>query len=148
GPAEALADERTGGFGSFGPGHGFLVVADAPAKAADRDGEVRILGDSVGGDAAGCFDRFFAPRTERPRNYRNAVQQIESALFHVLAGDVFEGLPAGEPAGTVADFHVTGYGGQTGIGEVAHEFADRIGLDFGVGVDGDEKFGIGFGHRA
>ena len=98
GPAEALANELAGGFGRFGPGDGFFVVADAPAEAANRDGEVGIFGDSVGGDAAGGGDRFLAPRAERAGHDRDAIQQIESALLHVLAGDVFERLPAREPA--------------------------------------------------
>ena len=147
GPAEALANELAGGFGGFGPGDGFFVVADAPAEAADRDGEVGVFGDGVGGDAAGGGDGFFAPSAERAGNDRDAIQKIERALLHILAGDVFERLPAREPARAIADFHVAGDGAEFGIGEVAHEFADGVGLDFGVGVDGDDDFGVGFGHR-
>src|ERR1700722_7194412 len=33
GPTETLADELARGLGSFGPGDGFFVVADAPAEA-------------------------------------------------------------------------------------------------------------------
>src|ERR1700751_3309728 len=29
---------------------------------------------------------------------------------------------------------------------MTHEFADGVGLDFGVGVDGDDDFGVRFGH--
>ena len=73
--------------------------------------------------------------------------KIERALLHILAGDVFERLPAREPARAVADFHVAGDGAKLRIGKMAHEFADGIGLDFGVGVDGDDDFGVRFGHR-
>jgi len=45
-----------------------------------------------------------APRA--PGTTGDAVQKMEGALLHVLAGDVLERLPAREPAGTVADFHV------------------------------------------
>ena len=136
-----------GGFRRFGPGDGFFVVADAPAEAANRDGEVGVFGDGVGGDSAGGCDGFFAPGAERAGNHGDAIEQIESALLHILTGDVFERLPAGEPARAVADFYVAGDGAEFRIGEMAHEFADRVGLDFGVGVDGDDDFGVGFGHR-
>src|SRR5579871_2422888 len=98
GPPETLANQLAGGFGSFGPGDSFFVVADAPAEAADRDGEVSVFGDRVRCDAAGGRDRFLAPSAERARHNGDAIQQIEGALLHVLAGDVFERLPACEPA--------------------------------------------------
>ena len=75
GPTEALADELAGGFGRFGPGDGFFVVADVPAEAADGDGEVGVFRDGVGSNAAGGCDRFFAPGAERAGNDRNAIQQ-------------------------------------------------------------------------
>src|SRR5260370_15325533 len=37
GPAETLADQLAGCFGSFGPGDSLFVVADAPAEAPDRN---------------------------------------------------------------------------------------------------------------
>src|SRR5580704_6272199 len=81
------------------------------------------------------------PRAERAGNNGNAIQQIKSALLHVLAGDVFERLPTREPARTIADFDVAGDRAKLRIGEVAHELADCGGFDFGVRVDGDDDFG-------
>src|SRR4029077_38536 len=92
-PPEALADKRARGFGSFGPGDSFFVVADAPAEAADGDGEIGIFSNRVGGDSTGGFDCLLAPRAERTGNDGDAVEKIESALFHVLASDVLERLP-------------------------------------------------------
>ena len=125
----------------------FFVVADVPAEAADGDGEVGVFSDGISSNAASGGDRFFAPSAERAWHDRDAIEQIERALLHILAGDVFERLPAGEPARAIADFHVAGHGAEFGIGEVADEFADGVGLDFGVGVNGDDDFGVGFGHR-
>ena len=90
-------------------------------------------------------DRFGAPRAQRAGDDGNAIQQIEGALFEILAGHVFERLPAREPADAVSDLHVAGDGADPGIDEVPHEFAHRVGLDRGVGVDGDEDAAGSFG---
>src|ERR1700676_192584 len=137
GPAETLADELAGSFRSIGPGDGFFVVGNAPAEAANGDGQVGVFGDGVRGDAAGGLDSGFAPGAESTGDDGDAIEQIESALFHVLAGDVFESLPASEPAGAVADFDVASDGGSFGIGEMAEQL--------GVGVDGDDDFGFRVG---
>src|SRR5258708_3106360 len=142
GPAEALADELPGCFRRFGPGDGLFIVGDAPTETADGDGQVGVLGNRVRGDAARGIDGLFAPGTERAGHNGDAIQEVEGALLHVLAGDVFERLPAREPARTVADLHVAGDGANLGIGEMANEFADRVRFDFGVGVDGHDNFGV------
>ncbi len=107
---EPLTDQDAGRFRSFGPRDGFLFVIDVPAEAADSDGEVGVFGHGVCGDAASVFDGFFAPRAQSAGDDGDAVKQIEGTLLHILAGDVFESLPAGEPAGAVADFYVASYG--------------------------------------
>ena len=62
-----------------------------------------------------ALDGFGAPGAQRAGNHGNAVEQIEGALFQVLAGDVFERLPAGEPAVAIADFDVAGDGAHARI---------------------------------
>src|SRR6266850_2522845 len=146
GPAEPLANQLAGSIRRFGPGDGFLVVADAPAEAANGDGEVGVFGHGVRGNAAGGFDGFLAPRAERSGNDGDAIEEIEGALLHVLAGNVFERLPAGEPAGAIANLNVAGDGANGGIRKVTDQFADGVGFDFGVRVDGDDNFGIRLGH--
>src|SRR5579859_3630183 len=106
GPAESLANKDAGSLRRFGPGDGFFFVVNVPAEATNGDGEVGVFGDGVRGDSSGGFDGFCAPGAQRAGNYGDAVEQIEGAFFHVLAGDVFEGLPAGEPARAVAHFYV------------------------------------------
>src|SRR5438445_3247571 len=108
GPAEPLANEHAGRFGGFRPGDGFFVVINMPAEAAYGDGEVGIFGYGVRGDSSGGFDGFSAPGTQCAGDYGDAVEQVEGALFHVLAGDVLERLPAREPARAVADFDIAG----------------------------------------
>ena len=69
---------------------------------------------------------FGAPRAHAPGHHRNAIQQIERALFQVLAGDVFERLPAREPAIAVAHLHVAGHRADLGIGEMPHQARNRV----------------------
>src|SRR5260370_28277489 len=146
GPAETLADELPGSFRSFGPGDGLFVVADAPAETADSNGQIGVFGDGVRGDATRGFDGFCAPGTERSRHNRNAIQQVKRAFLNVLAGDVLERLPAGEPARAVADLHVARDGANLRIRKVTDQFADGIRFDFRVRVDGYHNFGVRQGH--
>src|SRR6266567_8835771 len=124
GPAEALADELPRRFGSLGPGDGLFVVADAPPEAADSDSQIGVFGHGVRSDATGGFNGFLAPSPERAWDDCDAVQKVKRALFHVLAGDVFERLPACEPARAIAHLDVAGYRAKLGIGKMAKQFAD------------------------
>ena len=141
GPAESLANQSAGRFRSFGPGDGFFVITDAPAQAANPDGQVGVFRHGIRGDAARGFDGLFAPCAQRAGDNRDAIQKIEGALLHILAGDVFERLPAREPARAIADFDVAGDSANGWIGKMAQQFADGVRLDFGIGVDGDDDFG-------
>ena len=85
-----------------------------------------------------------APRAHGAGHHRNAIQQIESALFQILAGDVFERLPAREPAIAVHHFHVAGDGAHLGVGEMAHEARNRFGIHDGIGINGNNNFAGGF----
>src|SRR5258707_7248754 len=119
-----------------------------PTEPADADGKVGVFGYGVRVDASRGFDGFLAPSTQRAGDHGDAVEQIESALLHILAGDVLESLPTGQPERTVADFHVAGDRAYFFVGEMAQELADGVGLDFGVGVDGDDDFRFCFAERA
>src|SRR6266436_260078 len=146
GPAETLADQLAGRFRSFRPGNGFFVVADAPAEAADGDGQIGVFGDGVRRDATRGFDGLLAPSAQRAGYDGNAIQQVEGALLHVLAGDVLQRLPARKPARAVADLDVAGDGANLGIGEMANELADGVRFDFRVRVDGHHNVGVRQGH--
>src|SRR4029077_5704389 len=98
GPAESLADQCLHGVGDFGAADGVLVVNNLPAIAADGERQVGIFSNRVAGEAAVAAKQVGAPRADGAGNNGDAIQQVKSALFKVLAGDVFERLPAGEPA--------------------------------------------------
>ena len=91
-----------------------------------------------GAEAAAVVDRFGAPGAQRAGNNRNAIQQIEGALFQILAGDVFERLPAREPTDPVSDFHISRDRANPGVDEMADEFADGVGLNRSIRIDGDD----------
>ena len=145
-PAKALADELAGGIGSFRPSDGLFVVANAPANPADGNGQVGVFGHGVRGDPAGGFDGLLAPGAESARNHGDAIEKIKGAFFHVLAGDVFERLPARQPARTIADLDVARDRAHGGIAEMPDQLANGIGFDFCIRVDGHHDFRLRLRH--
>ena len=144
-PAETLADQRGGRFRRVGPAYGLFFIINFPAGAANRDGQVRIFGHRIGAEAAAFVDGFGAPCAQRAGDYRNAIQQVERALFQILTRDIFERLPTREPADSIPDFYVSGNRADAGIHKVPHEFRYRVRLDGGIRIDGDENAAGGFG---
>src|SRR5487761_462597 len=144
-PAETLANQGFDRVGDFGVTDGVFVIENFPAVAANGEGEVSVFGDGVSRKAAARAHGFGAPGADGAGNHGNAIQQIESALFEILAGDVFQGLPAREPAIAIHDFNVAGDGSHAGAGEMADESRNGVGVDDGVGVNGDDDFARGFG---
>src|SRR5665213_3438332 len=139
GPPEALANKSRRRFRRVRPANRFLFVVNLPARAANRNGQVRIFGHRIRAEAARIVDGFRAPRAECSGNHRNAIQQIERALFQILTGHIFQCLPAREPADAIAYFYVSGYRADARIHEVADKLADRVWLNRGVGVDRHEN---------
>ena len=142
GPAEALAHEAVGVGGRFGEGEGHVFVFDAVAEAQQGHGEVGVFGDGIDVVAAGFADGGDAPCADGSGDDADGAENVEGAAFKILAGDVFEGLPAGPEIHAVADFGVAGHGSDFGIDEVRDEAGDGVWSDDGVGVDADENFGV------
>ena len=93
-PAEALAHEAAGVDGRLSKSKGPVFVVDAEALFKEVHGEVGVFGHGVERIAAGGFDGRGAPRADGAGNDGDDVEEVEGAAFEVLAGDVFEGLPA------------------------------------------------------
>src|SRR5208282_4572770 len=87
-------------------------------------------------------NRHDAPGSNRARHHAYRAQSIERSALEILAGDVFEGLPARPEIYPVADLGIAGHGGNFRIEEMRHEAGDGIGSDDGIGVNADEEFGI------
>ena len=64
----------------------------------------------LSGIAAGGLDGRGAPCADGAGNDGDDVEEVEGAALEVLAGDVFEGLPAGPQIDAVADLGVAGHG--------------------------------------
>ena len=123
--------------GRFSEGQRAVFVVDFEALFEQVHGEVGVFGDGVERIAAGGFDGRGAPCADGSGNDGDDVEEVEGAALEVLAGDVFEGLPAGPEIDAVADLGVAGHGADARILEVGNELGDGVGGDHGVGVDAD-----------
>src|SRR5258708_7830009 len=84
------------------------VVQDTPACPANLPGKIRILGESIRRVAAHLIDGRSPPRSNRSRNHRNAIQQVISSTVEVLAGDIFQRLPAGQDVMGIPNMNAAG----------------------------------------
>ncbi len=82
--------------------------------------QIGVFRNGVGAESTGVVDRFGAPSAQCAGNHRDAIQQIECALFQVLASHIFKRLPAREPADAVSDFHISGDGAYARVGKMPH----------------------------
>ena len=137
GPAEALAHEAVHVDRGLGEGEGLVLVDDGVALLEEVHGEVGVFGDGVGVVAAAGLDGGGAPGADGSGDDHDDVEEVQGAALEVLAGDVFEGLPAGPEVDAVADLGVAGDGADVGVGEVADEAVDGVVGDDAVGVDAD-----------
>jgi hypothetical protein len=147
-PAETLLAQRAQGFGGLGPGHGVLVIGDLPAFALDRDGQVLILGQRVFRVAAHVIERLATPCPHRAGHDHDRVEAGERAALDVLRGHIFDRLPAGDEVDPVADFGIARHRADFRLLEPAHELADGLRLELGIGVEGDDDFPVGSGKGA
>ena len=90
-------------------------------------------------EAAGLAHRRDAPRADRSRHHADRAHGIQRAALEVLAGDVFQRLPARPEIDAVADFGIAGNGADFRIQEVRHQMRDGVVRDDRVGVDADEN---------
>src|SRR5258708_3894586 len=146
-PAETLANQCRRGLWSICPANCFLLIINFPSGSANRDGQVGVFGDRIGAESAAIVDCFGAPSAQRARNNRNAIKEIEGALFQILTGYVLKRLPARKPADAISNFHVPGYRANPGINEVANQFAYGIGFDRSIRIDGDDDAARGLRQR-
>src|SRR4029077_2273360 len=93
--------------------------------------------------AAGLPYHFGTPRSECAGDHGYGSEQVEGAALEVLAGDVFEGLPARPDVYPISYFGIAGYGADGLVCKMGDQAADRFAGDHGVGVDADVEV---FGH--
>ena len=138
GPAETLAHQGVRVGGRLGVGERHVFVFDAISQAQQGHGEVGVFGDGVNVVSAGLAHCRNAPGADRARHHADRAQHVESAALEVLAGDVFQSLPARPEIHPIANLRIARDGADFGIDEMRHQSRDRILRDDGVGVDADE----------
>src|SRR5208282_4495827 len=141
-PAKALAHERVGTGRSLGEGEGQVFVFHAIAVAQERHSQIGVFGDGVHVVAARFADRRGTPGADRARHHAHRAHGIERSPLKILAGDVFERLPARPEVHAVPNLGVAGHGRNFRIEEVGHEAGDGIRGNNGIGIDANEEFGI------
>ena len=142
GPAKALAHERIRARRSFGKSERLIFVLHSVPVAQQRHRQIGILGNRVHMVASGFADCFHPPCPDGSRHHADRAHGIERTPFKILAGDVFERLPAGPEIHPVADLRIPRHGGNLRIEEMGHKAMDRIGRNNGIGIDADENFRI------
>src|SRR5208282_4684487 len=86
--------------------------------------------------------RRHTPGADRARHHAYRTHGVERSPLEILAGDVFQCLPARPQVDAVADLGIAGHGCNFGIEKVRYEPRDRIGSNNCIGIDTDEDLGI------
>src|ERR1035437_10927028 len=94
-PAEALPHERVGSGWSLGEGERPVFVLHAIAVAQQSHGEIGVFGYGIHVVTAGFANGRYAPGSNGARAPAYRAPGVERAPLEILAGAVFEGLPAG-----------------------------------------------------
>ena len=121
GPAEALTHEAVGIDGRLGEGERLIFVNDLVSLLEQVHGEVGIFRNGIDGVAAACEHGRRCASADGSGNHGDDIEEIERAAFEVLAGDVFESLPACPQIDAVADLGISCDGSYLRVGEVRHQ---------------------------
>ena len=141
-PAKTLAHQAIRVDRRFGVGERHVFVFDAVTEAEQRHGQVGVFGDGVGVEASSRAHGRHAPSADRAGHHADRAQHIECAAFEILAGDVFERLPARPQIHAVTHFCVACDRPDLRVDEMRDQPRDGVGGDDGIGVDTDKQFSI------
>ena len=141
-PAKTLAHQAIRIGRRLGVGQRHVFVFDAITAAQQRHRQIGIFRDRIDVVAAGLAHRRNAPRTNRSGHHADRAQHVERTALEVLAGDVFERLPARPQIHAVADLGVARDRTNFRIDEVRHQARNRVGCDDRVGVNADKKLRV------
>ena len=140
GPAEALSHESVRLGGSFGEGKRAVLVFDLVAVLQQCHREVGILGHGIHVVAASDTHGSSTPCSDCAGNHADRRECVQSAALEVLAGDVFQRLPARPQVHHVADLGVSGQRANPFVCKMRYQVTDGIVRDDGIGVDANEYF--------
>ena len=142
-PPVALLPQLRHGGGRLGPGPCALLEHHAPPGPAERDREVGVLGQRVGGHAADLQQRLAAERAARAGHGDDRARDVLHAAVDVEADHVLDVLHPADELVAVGDLDVARDGADRRIGERLGEQAHRVGLEHGVAVDHDDDLVLG-----
>ena len=134
-PPVALPPQLAERGGHLGPGPGPGGVRHLPAGPVDGHGEVGVLGQGVGADAADLVERLPTEGADGPGHDHDATERLVHPAVEVAAHDVLDVLPAAEQAPPVSHLRVAGHRPDFGVGQRSHQVADGVGLEDRVAVD-------------
>ncbi len=137
-PAVTLPPERTEGGGSLRPCARLLDVDDLPARPADGEREIRVLGERGARDAAHFLQRAAAESADCPGDRGHALERVVETTVEVEAHDVLDVLPAAEQPTAVSHLRVPRDASDPAVSEGLHQPLQRLGLEDRVGVDHDD----------
>ena len=83
--------------------------------------EVGIFGYGINVISTSLFDRRCAPGADRPRDDRYHPEDIQGTPFEILAGEIFQGLPARPQIYLVGDLGISRHGCHLEVGKVGHQ---------------------------
>ncbi len=145
-PPEPLLPQLPDGRGRLRPGDGGLLVDGTPPRAADRDGEVGVLGQGPRAEPADRLQHLPPERTARARHGRHRPGDVVHPAVDVEPDHVLDVLQTGEQGLPVGDLDVAGHRAHGRVREGLDQFAYGVRLEQGVPVDHDDQVVRGRGH--
>ncbi len=115
-PAETLTHQAAHVIRRLGKCKRAVLIYHFQSLLQQAHGQVGIFGDRVHVVTLRRLYRSSTPRADRPRNNGDHIEQIERAAIEVLAGDVFERLPARPKVDAVSDLGISCDGAYPRIG--------------------------------
>src|SRR5207248_2296448 len=84
-PPETLFGEISGVLRRFGVRSRLFFIADIESKTADRQRQIRVLGECIIAEPARGQDQIFPPCTDGARHHCDRVQQVQRPTVQVEA---------------------------------------------------------------
>ena len=105
----------------LGVGQRPILVMNAVTRFKQGHGEIRVFGNGVRLITTGVTHRRCAPGADRARHDRYHPEDIQGTPFEILAGEIFEGLPARPQIHLVGDLGIARHGCHLEVGKVGHQ---------------------------
>ena len=136
-PAESLPHQPVCIDRSLGKRQRAVFIRHLQPLLQQAHRQIGVLGHRVHRIAPGLLHGLCAPRPNRPRNHRHHIKQVQRPPLEVLAGDVFESLPARPQVHAIAHLRVARHRANLRILKVGNQLGDRIRGNHRIRIDPD-----------